>query len=286
MGVIYQQAKMLLAAVKAGVPMTRALMIGRQSLLLHPHEVRQIRKICPGALENYKWGEFADRFFSECLGVSELNTLDYSAYEGANLLYDLNQPIPDELKNRFDVVLEAGSIEHVFNFPVAIANLMKMTKVGGTIFTSTVSNNLCGHGFYQFSPELIFRVFTPENGFRLGKVLALEARFPGIELAPISKVFEVADPARVGERVGLMTKYPIMLLFDAQKLADSPLFSPPPMQSDYTVAWNSQPARQRGPRMPQWLRSLSSYSILRKWLTGQGQVREYSLNNKRFFKQI
>jgi hypothetical protein len=217
LGIIYWQAKMLLDAHCAGVTMDRLLMIGRQSLLLHPSELRGIRKICPGSLADYKWGEYADRFFRECLGVSTVNTLDYSAYEGADLLYDLNQPIPAELKGRFDVVVEAGSLEHIFNFPIAIANLMQMTKVGGTIFASTVSNNLCGHGFYQFSPELIFRVFTVENGFELGRVLALEARYPGIELSPISDAFEVSDPATAQCRAGLMTKRPIMLFFDARK---------------------------------------------------------------------
>ncbi len=298
MGIIYRQAKMLLDAHGAGVPMDHLLMIGHQSLLLHPSELREIRKSCPGALPDYKWGEYADRFFTECLGVSAVNALDYSSYEGADLLHDLNQPIPDKLKGRFDVIVEAGSLEHVFNFPIAISNLMQMTKVGGTIFASTVSNNLCGHGFYQFSPELIFRVFTVENGFALGKVLALEARYPGIELTPISNAFEVADPASSGDRVGLITKRPIMLCFTARKMEESRLFSRSPMQSDYAAAWlsNDKPARSR---MPQWIRGLPFYSGLRNclvgpsspvwfrnWLTGQRQIREYSLKNKRLFRKI
>lgn len=289
---------MLLDAHRAGVPMGRLLMIGRQSLLLYSSELREIRKTSPGALADYKWGEYADRFFTQCLGVSEVNTLDFSSYEGADLLHDLSLPIPDELQGRFDVVVEAGSLEHVFNFPIAIANLMKMTKVGGTLFASTVSNNLCGHGFYQFSPELIFRVFAAENGFELGKVLALEARYPGIELSPISDAFEVADPARVECRVGLVTKRPIILLFDARKTADLPLFARSPMQSDYEAAWvaNHKPASSR---MPQWIRSLWFYSPMRtwlhqtsilhgfrNWLAGQRQLKQYSLKNKRLFRKI
>jgi hypothetical protein len=298
MGIIYRQAKMLLDARKSGVPMNRLLMIGHQALLLYPSELSAIRKICPGALADYKWGEYADRFFPECLGVSEMNVLDHSPYEGADLLHDLNLPVPDDLKSRFDVVIEAGSLEHVFNFPIAIANLMQMTRVGGSIFASTVSNNLCGHGFYQFSPELIFRVFTVENGFKLGRVLALEARYPGIELAPISKAFEVADPASIGGRVGLMTNRPIMLLFHARKTADTQLFAKSPMQSDYVAAWASS-SKPAAPRMPEWIRSLPFYSSLRLWLCetsvvhrfrnwrmGQRQLQQYSLKNKRLFGRI
>jgi len=285
MGIIYRQAKMLLDAHRVGVPMNRLLMIGHQNLFLHPSELREIRSVCRGALADYKWAEYADRFFIECLGVSEVNTLDYSSYEGADLLYDLNQPIPDELKGRFDTIVEAGSLEHVFNFPVAMANLMQMTKVGGTIFACTVSNNLCGHGFYQFSPELIYRVFTVENGFELGKVLALEARYPSIERTSISNAYEVADPALVHSRVGLMTKRPIMLLFDAHKTAERPLFAKTPMQSDYASAWTSNDKPPRS-RIPPWVRSLPFYTPFRNWLSAQRQLRQFSLKNNRLFRKI
>lgn len=298
MGIIYRQAKMLLDARRAGVVMDRIVTIGRQSLFLHPAELRLIRRICPGALTDYKWAEYADRFFKECLSVSEVNTLDYSAYEGANLLFDLNRPIREELRGGFDVVVEAGSLEHIFNFPVAVANLMQMTRVGGTIFASTVSNNLCGHGFYQFSPELIFRVFSRENGFELGTVLALEARYPGIELTPISHAFEVADPASVGARVGLMTKRPVMLLFEARKKSESPLFVNSPMQSDYAAAWLSAD-KPAAPQVLSWIRNLPLYSAFRLYLreipflrlvknrlTGQRQVDQFSLKNRRTFRKV
>lgn len=276
---------MLLDARRSGTPMGRLLMIGHQSLLLHPSELAEIRRICPGTLADYKWGEYADRFFKECLGASEVHALDYSAYEGADLLHDLNQPIPVEFKGQFDVVVEAGSLEHVFNFPVAIANLMQITKVKGTIFACTISNNLCGHGFYQFSPELIFRIFTAENGFELGRVLALEARYPSIERTPISEAFEVSDPARVESRVGLMTKHPILLLFEARKTVEQPLFTRPPMQSDYAAAWTSN-HRPSSSRMPQWVKALPLYGFLRDWLDAQRQLREFSLKNKRLFRKI
>lgn len=284
MGIIFSQAKMLLDARHAGMRMDHVVTIGRQCLFLHPSELRELRKTCPGGLKDYRWAEYADRFFRECLGVGELSALDYSPYEGADLLHDLNQPIGDELKQRFDLVVEAGSLEHIFNFPVAIGNLMNMTRVGGTISVCTVSNNLCGHGFYQFSPELIFRVFMPENGFRLGEVLAFEARYPGIELAPMSAAFAVTDPVSVGGRVGLMTRHPVLLLFHARKVADVPLFTRPPIQSDYAAAWFSQ-QRSAAPKVPQWIRRLPFYSLLRNRVRGELQARDFSFRNKRVFRK-
>src|SRR4029077_10267153 len=111
-------------------------------------------------LAGYQFGNYADDFWNEFLDAESVETLDYSTYEGASIVHDLNSPVPASLHGRFDAVIEAGSLEHIFNFPMAIRNLMRMTKVGGWVFITTVANNLCGHGFYQFSPELIYRIFS------------------------------------------------------------------------------------------------------------------------------
>ena len=93
-------------------------------------------------------------------------SIDASAYENATMVHDMNLPVGDELKQKFSVVIDGGTLEHVFNFPTAIRNCMEMLKVGGHFFAHTMANNFMGHGFYQFSPELFYRVFSPENGFR------------------------------------------------------------------------------------------------------------------------
>ena len=110
-------------------------------------------------------GGYAEEFLKR-LGAKETISIDASAYEGASLVHDMNLPIGDDLKRRFSVVIDGGTLEHVFNFPVAIKNCMQMVDVGGHFFVHTMANNFMGHGFYQFSPELFYRVFSPENGFR------------------------------------------------------------------------------------------------------------------------
>ena len=89
--------------------------------------------------------------------------MDFSAYEGAAILHDLNEPVGDELKEKFTFVLDGGTLEHIFNFPVAITGAMEMVAVGGHLAIVTGGNNFFGHGFYQFSPELFFRAFNLEN---------------------------------------------------------------------------------------------------------------------------
>lgn len=97
--------------------------------------------------------------------------MDASKYEGASVVQDLNQPVPDSLKERFDAIFDGGTLEHVFNIPAALKNCMEMTKVGGRFYMHTCANNLCGHGFYQFSPELFYRVFSEQNGFEVERMV-------------------------------------------------------------------------------------------------------------------
>lgn len=290
---------MLINVARSGISVRRAMTVGRQSVLLHPGELRSIRKESGCPIANYVWAEYAERYLTECLGVETIDVLDYSDFEEANILHDLNTPIPVHLKDKYDLVIEAGTVEHVFNFPMAISNLMQMTKVGGMLSVSMVANNLCGHGFYQFSPELVFRVFTSANGFELGELFATEARYPGVELSPTRRAYSVTDPLRVHRRVGLQTNGPVMMYFNAKKIASVPLFERFPMQSDYEEAWKGEAIHSQTHRFPALIRSIPGYQQVRdalfksimgksfsNVLNGCAQRKMFSFNNTAFFKRV
>lgn len=156
--------------------------------------------------------------------------MDISDYEGAAILHDLNKPIGAELKEKFTLVLDGGTLEHVFNFPTALANAMEMVETGGHLIVVTGGNNFLGHGFYQFSPELFYRAFSEENGFRVKRMIAAEVR---------GKWYEVADPKKIKGRVELINEKQVYLMILAQKTANKPLFVKAPQQSDYVEMWKS-----------------------------------------------
>ena len=119
-------------------------------------------------------------------------------------------------------------------------------------------------------------------GFEIGKVLALEARYPDIELAPMSDAYEVLDPASVGQRGGLVSRGPVMLFFEAKKTADLPLFTKSPLQSDYVAEWQSRTKQ----RVPQWAKELPLYYTFRNWLKGHLRLRQYSFGNQQFYRKV
>jgi hypothetical protein len=133
-------------------------------------------------------------------------------------------------------VIDGGSLEHVFNFPRAIASCMQMLRVGGHYFATTPANNFMGHGFYQFSPELFYRVFSPDNGFAVERMVAYQECWPYVW-------HDVLDPEQVRQRVTLINRYPTYLLVEGKKVDAVVPFSKTPQQSDYVVLWK-QPGRQ------------------------------------------
>lgn len=98
---------------------------------------------------------FVDETLMRHFGSTSVDSLDFSDYEGASIVHDLNVAISRDAA-QFDTVIDAGTTEHVFDVSTATKNVMKLCSVGGKIIQILPANNYCGHGFWQFSPELFW----------------------------------------------------------------------------------------------------------------------------------
>lgn len=240
MGLNYFELRRLAAASRQGAGFTSIATIGRQQVFLHPKQVRALSSEFDLQLpdQSTKWGAYGEPLLRELLAVEEILAIDASDYEGANLIHDLNEPIPAQLERRFDAVIDGGSLEHIFNFPTALANVMRMLRVGGRTVMVNPANNLCGHGFFQFSPELAYSALNEQTGFSLIDVLLLESRFPAVELTSRRRILRVTDPAAAGGRAMRMSNRPAMLYVEALKLRhEEAPFRHAPQQSDYLSNW-------------------------------------------------
>ncbi|MGX5818850.1 methyltransferase domain-containing protein [Chitinophaga lutea] len=243
MGLHVSAINFLFHARKRGVAFGKTMMLGRQSYQLNRSELRRCfrengadaSKIEAILAEDIEYTEPLLRF----MGAETVHSMDASDYEHATHVHDMNQPIPASLHNQYDLVIDSGTFEHIFNFPVVIANAMKMVKPGGHLITVTPTNNFLGHGFYQFSPELFYRILSEENGFEVEDMFFNVAR-------PFTPWYAVADPKKVRSRVILENSEPAYLLVSARKKADVPLFSKTPQQSDYEfISWTGEEQVQK-----------------------------------------
>jgi len=176
---------------------------------------------------------FAEDAFA-ALGAASVDSIDASAYQQATIVHDLNRPLPPELSQRFDVVFDGGTLEHVFDIGAALRNCMELVRPGGRFVSATIANNWCGHGFYQFSPELFYRALGAENGFSVVEMYMIDVGG--------RRCYRVHDPATVGDRVELCNGEPIYLLVHARRDAVREIFSAMPQQSDYVRDWSGPQA--------------------------------------------
>jgi len=243
MGITGNSARFIFSArQKSNVSFETTLMLGRQQLFISAQQARVIadRFNIPSELLTGS-GSFSEPFF-EALGAKLVDSMDYSDFEQATIIHDLNTPVSDSLKNKYTVVFDGGTLEHVFNFPMAIKNCMDMIAVGGHFISVTPTNNFCGHGFYQFSPELFFALFNEDHGFQIERIL-LEVEHASHDR---SEWYEIMDPNKVKRRVTLSNSHPSSILLVAKKIKDTGVISLKPFQSDYAHIWSVHESIHQG----------------------------------------
>jgi len=292
MGLDINSVRFLIDARKSGVNFGQVLTLGRLDLNVYP--VRMRRLLEKHGLPSAAFAPDApDTRYSEpvfkALGATDVSSMDASDFEGASYVHDLNEPVRADWKERFDVLFDGGTLEHVFNFPVALRNCMEMIKVGGSLFMHTVANNWCGHGFYQFSPELFFRALSPENGFKMERVIMHV-------VGPYGRWYEVSDPMDIRSRIELITFTPVQLILRARRQAVVPVFASMPQQSDYTPRWTVAPGEKPtegpasisyGPSRPKLAKILPGLArLLHVVKIGLQIYRTHTMRNRRAFRPV
>jgi len=103
--------------------------------------------------------------FFRVLGFSPENicSLDASGYEGADIIHDLNQPVPSSLHSRFDLIFDGGTIHYVLSVKDALVNVCRMCKLGGCVVNFNPID-YSDHGFLGLNAD-VFREFFLTNGF-------------------------------------------------------------------------------------------------------------------------
>lgn len=169
--------------------------------------------------------------FLKMLGSTKIDSLDISDYQGASIVHDLNKPLPQEYECKYDCVIDGGTLEHVFNVAEALVSIMQLLRPGGLFITCTMANNYCGHGFYQFSPELFYRTFSEENGF-------------SVKLCKIyteGKFVDIGDPGPTGKSGQISPSESVaMLMVATHKIAHvKPFRHGYPVQGQFPLQWFS-----------------------------------------------
>lgn len=201
----------------------RVATIGRQGLHVPKEKVRRLLDL-PREID---FGPWCEDLLTSHFGASSVESFDNSDYEQATHIVDLNLPLTQSFS--YDTVIDLGCLEHIYNAPQALKNISLMGAEDAQILHLLPANNQCGHGFWQFSPELFFSLYSEANGYRETQVF----------LADSSNEYcwyEVRKPAN-GDRVEFTSIAAVYVLVRTKKAS---LFCHDRIQqSDYVHIWEN-----------------------------------------------
>jgi SAM-dependent methyltransferase len=108
-----------------------------------------------------------DYFVNQC-GFKRVLSMDAVDWEGCDRILDLNEPLPKCLESFADLIIDPGTLEHIFRSGQALENLVRMLKPGGVIYHHSPLNWI-DHGFFNPCPALFFDTYKA-NSFEPIKV--------------------------------------------------------------------------------------------------------------------
>jgi hypothetical protein len=164
MGIQAQMARFILQEHRYRPLTGSLLLIGRQTVYLTPEEaVQVIQEEQVPVRENVKIeldattrsgassGRISDKSFFALFCDARVEALDVSDYEGAELVCNLNEPIPAELHGSYDFIYNGSCLDNIFDPSTTLKNLSRLLRPGGRMIDIE-------HGSQVNGPYLMYPV--------------------------------------------------------------------------------------------------------------------------------
>jgi hypothetical protein len=164
---------------------------------------RRLHELLAGDAPHRGW-DLAKVFYSAFLDYREIVAIDFHGTPAAQPI-DLNHPV--NLGRRFDIVIDGGTAEHVFNVHQFFKTCHDMTLPGGLMLHNNPFRGWLEHGFYNFNPtfywdlaaanryEVLMLVYTEMAPLRVEQLLSRE------------KIIEMARGGELGANAMLYAVY-------------------------------------------------------------------------------
>jgi hypothetical protein len=164
----------------------RILSLGYPDLVAAPSQIREALGATPAPATLTDYPETLETFAS--IGAT-MRVIDIVRARGVEEIVDLNLP---QALGEYDLVLDAGTLEHCFNPGQALLNAAAAVRQGGHIFHAPPLV-MMNHGFYNICPTLLHDFYS-QNGWEILLMQGLQDKGRGLPVA-ISPAARFAPPA-------------------------------------------------------------------------------------------
>jgi SAM-dependent methyltransferase len=173
MGVWKQMARFIIREAQYAPIRGSVLLIGRQTVHLTParfselmgEEGMPIDPALPVTLDNTTRGGAGrgfinDTYLFKALGAETVSAIDLSDYEGADIVHNLDTPIPPQLEGKFDFICNGSVLDNMFNPTMGLTNISRMLAPGGRVVHFEHASNCTNGAYLQFSPNWFFDYYA------------------------------------------------------------------------------------------------------------------------------
>ena len=140
-------------------------------------ELKKVAHLFSGDVANISGGDDIDKEGSHYKDYfNKASSYTITNYGGASfrgfqdrlgeIQLDLTEPLPDNLRKKFDVVLNHTTLEHVFDVVTAFHNICEMTRDIAIVvvpFCQTQHESSAFNDFWRFTPTSIRELFRREG---------------------------------------------------------------------------------------------------------------------------
>ncbi len=137
--------------------------------------------------------DLAKIFYRALLDYQRITAIDFHGTPAA-MQIDLNHPTG--LDERFDVLIDCGTAEHVFNVFQFFKTCHELTRPGGLMVHATPFCGWIEHGFYSFNPTFYWDL-AAANGYAV--VMMVYTEIDPVRLVQLDKREKIVDMVRGGE---------------------------------------------------------------------------------------
>lgn len=133
--------------------------------------IKDVKSVCDlGAQNNYAQNRLPAPYMSEWWknnGINDYMSIDLNG-ENDSKQWDLSEPL--KTNKKFDLVTDFGTSEHVKDLYQCMANVNKLTKVGGImVHENPKTGNWPQHGFHYRTMDW-YKQFAELNGYHIMKL--------------------------------------------------------------------------------------------------------------------
>ncbi|MSO58075.1 MAG: hypothetical protein EXQ77_03435 [Thermoleophilia bacterium] len=147
----------------------RVLCLGPQLVPMHRGEVDELFAATPheAARALAEWRAagadptpVSDEYFFGRFPIDSLDSLDVVAGFGGTIIHDLNEPVPAELHERFDFIVDGGTFDHLVQIGVGLGSVARMLKPGGRVLHYNAASGYLGACYMTLGPALFYDYYV------------------------------------------------------------------------------------------------------------------------------